>query len=378
MPVSYYILFAGIFLVLLAAVPYVVYLFGMTFGKKPNEIKTGDTANLPDISIVVCAYNEERNIRKKIQSIIECSYPENKIELIIVNDASRDKTEEVARDTLKNVHIKWEIHTNDKQQGKNKSLNTGISLASHDIVFSTDADLVWDKYSAERLVRGLLSDDKYAAGTGDLQPNQGIDRVTSMEKTYRSFFGRMAEWEAVHDSTYAFNGCLLVFRKSKVQGVNETAGADDANLAFSAIRNGYRTFYDSQAVIFEELPENLKKQYTQKVRRAKGLIQTTLMNRDLLKEKRPFSKIFYPLRIWMFTVTPTMLFSGAVLFCGGLLFIQPIVLALGILALILLSVLKKGNLITSFITNQFYLFMGLYSRRKDAVIWQSTSKKVGE
>lgn len=378
MPVSYYILFAGIFLVLLAAVPYVVYLFGMTFGKKPNEIKTGDTANLPNISIVVCAYNEERNIRKKIQSIIECSYPENKIELIIVNDASRDKTEEVARDALKDVHIKWEIHTNEKQQGKNKSLNTGISLASSDIVFSTDADLVWDKYSAERLVRGLLSDDKYAAGTGDLQPNQGIDRVTSMEKTYRSFFGRMAEWEAVHDSTYAFNGCLLVFRKSKVQGVNETAGADDANLAFSAIRNGYRTFYDSQAVIFEELPENLKKQYTQKVRRAKGLIQTTLMNRDLLKEKRPFSKIFYPLRIWMFTVTPTLLFSGAVLFCGGLLFIQPIVLALGILALILLSVLKKGNLITSFITNQFYLFMGLYSRRKDAVIWQSTSKKVGE
>ena len=378
MPVSYYILFAGIFLVLLAAVPYVVYLFGMTFGKKPNEIKTGDTANLPDISIVVCAYNEERNIRKKIQSIIECSYPENKIELIIVNDASRDKTEEVARDALKDVHIKWEIHTNEKQQGKNKSLNTGISLASCDIVFSTDADLVWDKYSAERLVRGLLSDDKYAAGTGDLQPNQGIDRVTSMEKTYRSFFGRMAEWEAVHDSTYAFNGCLLVFRKSKVQGVNETAGADDANLAFSAIRNGYRTFYDSQAVIFEELPENLKKQYTQKVRRAKGLIQTTLMNRDLLKEKRPFSKIFYPLRIWMFTVTPTLLFSGAVLFCAGVLFIQPIVLALGIIALILLSVLKKGNLITSFITNQFYLFMGLYSRRKDAVIWQSTSKKVGE
>ena len=378
MPVSYYILFAGIFLVLLASVPYVVYLFGMTFGKKPNEIKTGDTANLPDISIVVCAYNEERNIRKKIQSIIECSYPENKFELIIVNDASLDKTEEVARDALKDVHIKWEIHTNEKQQGKNKSLNTGISLASSDIVFSTDADLVWDKYSAERLVRGLLSDDKYAAGTGDLQPNQGIDRVTSMEKTYRSFFGRMAEWEAVHDSTYAFNGCLLVFRKSKVQGVNETAGADDANLAFSAIRNGYRTFYDSQAVIFEELPENLKKQYTQKVRRAKGLIQTTLMNRDLLKEKRPFSKIFYPLRIWMFTVTPTLLFSGAVLFCAGVLFIQPIVLVLGILALILLSVLKKGNLITSFITNQFYLFMGLYSRRKDAVIWQSTSKKVGE
>ena len=149
-------------------------------------------------------------------------------------------------------------------------------------------------------------------------------------------------------------------------------------MAFAAIRNGYRTFYDSQAAIYEELPENLKKQYTQKVRRAKGLIQTTLMNRDLLKENRPFSRIFYPLRIWMFTATPTLLFVGTLLFCGGLLFICPLVLFAGIILFLLLSVLKKGNLITSFITNQFYLFMGLYSRRKDAVIWQSTSKKVGE
>ena len=378
MPVSFSLFLAGVVLILFAAVPYVVYLFGMTFGKKPAEIIIGDTASLPNISIVVCAYNEERNIQKKIQSICDCSYPAEKIELIIVNDASKDNTEAVARTTLETVALRWKLHTNEKQQGKNKSLNTGISLSSEDIIFSTDADLIWDKYSAERLVRGLLSDERNAAGTGDLQPNPGVDRVTSMEKTYRSFFGRMAEWEAAHDSTYAFNGCLLVFFKSRVKRVNDDAGADDANLAFAAIRNGYRTFYDSQAAIYEELPENLKKQYTQKVRRAKGLIQTTLMNRDLLKENRPFSRMFYPLRIWMFTATPTLLFVGTLLFCGGLLFICPLVLFAGIILFLLLSVLKKGNLITSFITNQFYLFMGLYSRRKDAVIWQSTSKKVGE
>ena len=331
MPVSFSLFLAGVVLILFAAVPYVVYLFGMTFGKKPAEIIIGDSASLPNISIVVCAYNEERNIQNKIQSICDCSYPAEKIELIIVNDASKDNTEAVARTTLETVALRWKLHTNEKQQGKNKSLNTGISLSSEDIIFSTDADLIWDKYSAERLVRGLLSDERNAAGTGDLQPNLGVDRVTSMEKTYRSFFGRMAEWEAAHDSTYAFNGCLLVFFKSRVKRVNDEAGADDANLAFAAIRNGYRTFYDSHAAIYEELPENLKKQYTQKVRRAKGLIQTTLMNRDLLKENRPFSRIFYPLRIWMFTATPTLLFVGTLLFCGGLLFICPLVLFAGII-----------------------------------------------
>ena len=144
MPGSFYVFLAGVVLILLAAVPYIVYLFGMTFGKKPAEISIGDTETLPNISIVVCAYNEERNIKKKIQSISECSYPDEKIELIIVNDASKDNTEQVARKTLETVSFRWKLNTNEKQQGKNKSLNTGIDLASEDIVFSTDADLVWD------------------------------------------------------------------------------------------------------------------------------------------------------------------------------------------------------------------------------------------
>ena len=55
MPVSFSLFLAGVVLILLAAVPYVVYLFGMTFGKKPAEIIIGDTASLPNISIVVCA-----------------------------------------------------------------------------------------------------------------------------------------------------------------------------------------------------------------------------------------------------------------------------------------------------------------------------------
>ena len=96
-------------------------------------------------------------------------------------------------ETLCKVERKRFRRLKKKQQGKNTSLNIGISLASEDIVFSTDADLVWDEYSAERLVRGLLSDERNAAGTGDLQPNPGVDRVTSMEKPTGHF---SAEWRS--------------------------------------------------------------------------------------------------------------------------------------------------------------------------------------
>ena len=373
-----YLLPVGAGIVLLAIIPYIVYLFGVTFGKKPVEMDLDTPETLPAISIVICAYNEERTIARKIQSISSCTYPYELMEVILVIDCSDDKTEEVARSELSEVKFSWKIHVNEQRSGKNTSLNTGINLTANELVVSTDADLVWDNKSVEHLVRRILADDKLAAGTGDLQPNPGADRVTSMEKTYRSYFGRMAEWESAHDATPAFNGCLLIMRKSIVDGVNETSGADDANLAFEAIRKGYRTFYETRAAIYEELPENLKKQYTQKVRRAKGLIQTTLTNHDLLKVDRPFGRIFYPLRLWMYVVTPTMLLIGGIIFSIGLILNVPILFLLLAAAFLLFSVIKKGNLITAFVTNQFYLLAGLYSRKNNAVLWKSTSKKVGE
>ncbi len=373
-----YLLPVGAGIILLAVIPYIAYLLGVTFGKKPVEMDLDTPKTLPAISIVICAYNEERTIARKIQSISSCTYPSELMEVVLVIDCSDDKTEEVARSELANVDFAWKIHVNEQRSGKNTSLNTGIGLTSNELVVATDADLVWDDKSVEHLVRRILADDDFAAGTGDLQPNPGADRVTSMEKTYRSYFGRMAEWESAHDATPAFNGCLLIMRKSIVQGVNETSGADDANLAFEAIRKGYRTFYETRAAIYEELPDNLKKQYTQKVRRAKGLIQTTLKNRDLLKVDSPFCRIFYPLRLWMYVITPTMLMIGGIIFSIGLLLNLPLLFLLLAAAFLLLSVMRKGNLITAFVTNQFYLLAGLYSRKNNAVLWKSTSKKVGQ
>ncbi len=373
-----YLLPLGAGIIFLAILPYIIYLFGVTFGKKPEEMGLKMPEMRPAVSIVICAYNEERTIARKIQSISSCTYPDELMEVILVIDCSDDKSEEVARREFANVNFSWKIHLNKQRSGKNTSLNTGIGLTSNDLVVATDADLVWDNNSVERLVRRIQVDNTFAAGTGDLQPNPGANRVTSMEKTYRSYFGRMAEWESAHDATPAFNGCLLILRKSIIGGVNETRGADDANLAYEAIRKGYRTFYETRAAIYEELPENLHKQYTQKVRRAKGLIQTTLSNLDLLKINRRFCRIFYPLRIWMYVITPTMLLIGCILFSIGLILNLPLLFVLLVAAFLLFSYIRKGNLVTAFVTNQFYLLAGLYSRRKDAVLWRSTSKKVGE
>lgn len=378
MNLFFWLAIAGVVVLLIAAIPYVIYLFGITFGKKINALSDSVNLALPDISVVICAYKEERNISAKIQSICDCTYPQEKIEVIIVVDKSEDNTEGVAEAKLKETNLRWKIHLNTERTGKNKSLNLGIKMAPHDIIIDTDADVIWARNTVELLVKRLISDENIAAVSADLQPNKGKDAVTSMETVYRSFFGRMSEWESANDATYSFNGNLIALKRNVIGEITEVIGPDDANIAFVAIRKGYRTIYENSAKVFEELPVNMKKQYSQKARRAKGLIQATLANRDILKMERKFSKVFYPLRICMYVITPTLFFIGLLLLIIGLAFWLPILLGIIVLLFILITVFKKGNIITSFTLNQFYLLMGLYSRRKDAVIWDSTSKKVGE
>ena len=378
MPVSFYVFLAGVVLILLAAVPYIVYLFGMTFGKKIEPLNMECTGELPEISIVVCAYNEERTIADKIASISKCTYPKDKIEFVLVVDCADDNTVAVARSALESVDFKWVIHENEKRSGKNGSFNNGMKIASNNIIIDSDADVEWDKQAIEILVRRLIQDDNIAVVSGDLQPKVTEERTSSLEKTYRSYFGRMSEWEGANDATYIINGCLLALRRDVIKEITTCIGPDDANIAFVAIRKGYRILYDGTAKVYEDIPESMKKQYTQKARRAKGIIQATLANRDIMKQKRMFSRVFYPLRIWMYAVTPTLFFAGLLVSFVGLLFSAPILAVTAAVLLVLIMRFGKNSLITSFITNQFYLFIGLYSRRKDAVIWQSTSKKVGE
>lgn len=378
MVIGFYLITIGFIVLLAAAIPYIIYLFGIRFGKKNQEIDISDNVELPNISIVICAYNEELTIRKKIQSIDKCSYPNDKIETIIVVDCSDDNTESTAKDELSKYDFSWKVSVNKVRSGKNGSLNNGIRLASNEIIIDTDADVIWDDYAVEHLVRRIITSDDIAVVSGDLQPYEKGERLASMEKTYRSFFGRMSEWESSNDATYIINGCLLAIRKSIINEITSSIGPDDANIAFVAIRKGYKIIYDASAKVYEDIPDKMKKQYSQKARRAKGIIQATLANRDLLKMKRPFSKFFYPLRIYMYVYTPTFFIAGSLILIIGMILAAPILLLILAIISILITLFWKGNLMTSFVINQIYLAAGLYSRRKDAVIWESTSKKSGE
>ena len=126
-----------------------------------------------------------------------------------------------------------------------------------------------------------------------------------------------------------------------------------------------------------DIPRDFHKQYRQKIRRATRLIEATTANLDLLRHTRPFSRFFYPLRIYMYLVTPALFFIGSAFFIVGLALASPI-LAIGVLGLLtMVGYFWRSSTIVSFATNQAYLAKGLLNLGKDMRVWESTSNKVG-
>lgn len=366
-------LFLAALFFFVALFPYIIYLAGMYFGKKSVPVTSLKT--YPNISIIISAYNEELVIEKRITNIQECHYPLENIEIIFVDDCSGDNTKNLAKLYLERSGITYHLIANTERLGTTRSYNFALTKAQYPIIVTTDADVFFEPDALTRLIGRLLSDEKIAAVTGELRPLMNSQSTTLLEGVYRSFYGRMCEWESAHDSTYNFNGALVAFRSDLIKRINDKRGADDANTAFEAIRKGYRAVYESKAIVYEDIPKSFKIQYRQKTRRATGLIEATLSNLDLLGLKTPFSRFFYPMRIFIYLATPLLSFVGLVFFSIGIFLYNPIVVLPLFFALVLLGIFWRQNLLFAFIINQFYLLMGLLNLGKDMRVWESTSDK---
>ena len=367
------LLLLSVLLFFIALIPYMIYLWGIYFGKKSDEIILPLT--YPAISIVMSAYNEEQVIERRIANIQECHYPKESMEIIFVDDLSSDNTKNLAKLCLERSNIPYQIIPNAERLGTNRSYNSAISRANYSIIVTTDADVFFEPDALSYLIGRLISNKQIAAVTGELRPLMNTNSTTILEGVYRSFYGRMCVWESTVDSTYNFNGALVAFRSDLIQRINDKRGADDANTAFEAIRKGYRAVYESKAVVYEDIPKSFKIQYRQKTRRATGLIEATLSNLDLLGKQNWFSRFFYPLRIYMYICTPVLFFLSLVVFSLGMLQYNPVFLLIFLLFLSVTGIFWRQNLVFAFILNQFYLLAGLLNLGKDMRVWESTSDK---
>lgn len=109
-----------------------------------RKLKTNDSYE-PNVTIIVAARNEEKNIRNCLSSLVEIDYPQEKLEIVIVDDYSTDNTGKIIDEfTAKYPNIKKVIPTLRviQKPGKTNAIVNGIKNSSGEIIFTTDADCV--------------------------------------------------------------------------------------------------------------------------------------------------------------------------------------------------------------------------------------------
>ena len=372
------IILPAIILTGIVAIVYLTYLYASS--SKKIE-KTTSLNEYPPISIVFPAHNEEKVIDNRIKNLAESDYPVEKVELIIVNDASEDDTENVALKSMKNYGIKGRVVKNDTRSGVNFSMRRGIEEVEHEIVVCTDADVYFDRSALKLVVSKLVSKKDIGAVTGDLQPLKGKEVTKKSESAYRSMYGKICEWESSVASTYCFNGALYAIKKTAPATLDIKDGAYDAGIAFSVIRNGYKAVYVSSAKVFENVPNDLSAQFKQKIRRAARLIKATWINKDMMSGRYgKFGRVVLPLRFTAFSVVPAAFFMSVCLWIYIFSSINILFLPFLLIAFLLAAISGawRSNLVSTFILHQLYLFLGLFNTFRDVHIWELTERKQEE
>jgi cellulose synthase/poly-beta-1,6-N-acetylglucosamine synthase-like glycosyltransferase len=341
--------------------------------------------DLPTVSIIINTYNEAKIIRRKIEDISRLDYPLENLEVIVVDDCSRDETGVIAEKAFADFRLKGKVLRNSKRLGLNASLNLAFDSASYDVVCVTDSDVMLDKDALRKAVLVLECFEDAGGVTGKVVPiSSGATVASSAEDSYRSYYHLSMLSESSSHSAFPGNGPLIVFDKSLVtSSIPTDYGSTDANIAMNIVKSGKRFLYVPNALIYEPVPETVSQQKLQKVRRAKRLIQVFLHNLDVFGNKKyeKFGTMLFPLKFLVHVVCPLMAVLSLVFLSLFFVFTNVFVLQVGFvlllsLFLVVLAVSSRSkSLFVSFVFHQVYLLLGLFSSFRKSVFWKTIDRK---
>ncbi|HJZ19160.1 MAG TPA: glycosyltransferase family 2 protein [Candidatus Nanoarchaeia archaeon] len=284
--VYFFMFFMGIFLVNLFIILH-----------KKNQYRLFDSPKVTKIysvSFLVPAYNEEGNLENTVKAIIDIDYPENKKEIIIINDGSKDSTLKIAK-KLEKKHSNI-IVLDKKNSGKADSLNKGIEIAKGELLAVVDADS-YPKRDALMKMIGHFDDNK----TGAVTSRVLVKNKTNLLCRYQILDYSIIAWTRklldFVDSVYVTNGPLSVYRTDyvrKIGGFDPKNVTEDIEITWHLLSKGYQTRMSYSAIVHTNVPTSLKEWIKQRVRWNLGGIQTLVKYwRDMFK-KRAFGFFVVP------------------------------------------------------------------------------------
>ena len=276
-------------------------------GKAVRKALPADDAELPEVTFMVCAYNEQDVVDMKMKDIHQLDYPKDKLHITWVTDGSSDDTNERLK-----AYPDVEIIFSPERKGKTAALNHGLSMVKSDITIMTDANTMVNTGAIREIVR-LMQDPKVACVAGEkrvMARHEG-QAAAEGEGLYWKYESTLKRMDSELYSTMGAAGELNAIRTALYEPMPENALLDDFVMSMEMVDKGYKIAYSSDAYAMEYGSADLQEESKRKRRIAAGGLQSCWWLKKMMNPfRRPVVAFqFVSHRVLRWSITPLALMA---------------------------------------------------------------------
>lgn len=255
------IFWSSFFLVFYTYIGYPLLLYLVQLFSKPAKCQREDR-ELPKVTILISAYNEEKIVGEKIINALELEYPSDLLEIIAISDGSTDHTDHIIQ-TFADRGVILKRH--DGRIGKTECLNRTIPLTTGEIIVLSDANAFYPKHALRALLACFASEDtgfvtgytRYTAG-GDTGSLSSTGLYTKLEVWTKKLEGALG-------SCISADGAIFAIRKSLYIPLQDH-DINDLVIPFKILSQGYRGLLAQDAFCIENADRSSGDEFARQVR----------------------------------------------------------------------------------------------------------------
>lgn len=245
--------------------------------KKPRDIVKKPFT--PFISIVIAAYNEEKDIGAKLNEFTNSSYPSEKMEIFVISDASTDRTCEIV-EGFSDKGVK--LFKLEKQSGKIAAYRNIFPMLKGEIIVFSDATSLISYDGITNLINNFSDETVGCAGGLLVYINPGKATIVGKgEKKYWSYEIRIREYESALCSLPSVSGTLYAVRKNLYPIDMADYLADDLIVPIRVKKAGYRTVFEKDATCKDYTTTDIKEEMAKRIRITVQNINGLIAQRDI-------------------------------------------------------------------------------------------------
>jgi glycosyltransferase involved in cell wall biosynthesis len=324
-----------IFVAVYSYVGYPALLWFLSRHRKPMIVK--GPVGIPNVSVVIPAYNEERQIGGAIEAVLKQDFPSDRLQILVVSDASTDGTDQIVQ-TYAGRGV--ELLRMPERSGKTRAENVACAHLRGEIVVNTDASVRLHPATIKELIRRMDDLSIGVVSSRDVSLSVIDEGANVTEAGYVNYEMRIRDLETLTGGIVGASGSCYAIRANLHKIPIRDDLSRDFSAALTAKQHGLRAVSAFDAICFIPRTGSLQREYRRKVRTISRGIDTLFSRRELLDPTRyglfAWKLFSHKVCRWLLPVSAVFGIVGLLLLANSLLWARLILAAAGALAIIAL------------------------------------------